>query len=400
MLTLLRRNWIILFLCGSVLAIVSLIFVVLVREPYRPLHLVDPQKAPTFNDDASIQSLVKATRSQIHYLQQQDPDKIISFAEDAYPISWLLISAQEFLRTIETLSDRNDINSILCDNYHVYQAGGREKQGKRRMLVTGYYEPTFPGALEKSAEYQTPIYYKPSSLITTQDKEGKKLVGRIDENEQFTTFWSRREIETSNILQGYEFAYLKDPFDAYLLHVQGSGRIRLADGSLLAVRYAASNGLEYMSIGKLLVDEKILSLAEVSIPKIREYLQQHPQELWRILHHNPRYIFFAKGDNLGPRGSSGEVLTPGRSIAIDTESLPAGTIGYLISSRPETDRDGNITSWKPLHRFVFPQDSGAAIKGTGRVDFYWGNGQYAETAANHMKQDGKLFFFVKKQKKQ
>ncbi len=383
-------------LLGSVLLIICLTIFILTHEPYRKLHLLENEEIPLFIDDADIASLISVTRKQIEYLEKQNLLDSKSFGDRSYSSAWLLDSAKDFLTLLETSPSQSDFNQNIREKFDIYQAGGRKKSGQRRMLVTGYYEPVFKGNLEKVPPYLTPIYYPPSSLTTTISNDNQKLVGRIDENNQFKPFWSRSEIENDNLLKGYELAYLKDPFDAYLLHVQGSGKIELPDKSLLAVRFAGSNGLEYNSIGKLLVDEKHMELENVSIPTIRHFLQKHPEQQQRILHHNPRFIFFKRGDNLGPRGSSDVRLTPGRSIAIDWDSLPGGTIGFLTSRRPELDKNGKIDQWTQLNRFVFPQDSGSAIKGTGRVDLFWGNGEYAEVAASHMKEEGKLYFLVKK----
>lgn len=263
------------------------------------------------------------------------------------------------------------------------------------MLITGYYEPVFPGSPTRTRPYIHPIYSPPPELVVKGDSENKRI-GRLTPDGQVVDFWSRGEIETRGLLKGGELAWLSDPFDAYLLHVQGSGRLRFPDGSLHAVRYAGSNGLEYMSIGKLLVEEDIMRLEDVSVPAIRDYLSSHPEQRQKILHHNPRFIFFNWGDTQGPRGSSGRILTPGRSIAIDNSALPAGTIGFLVSRKPLFDRNDNLLVWEDLARFICPQDSGAAIKGTGRVDIFWGNGKYAELAASHMKEPGSLYFLVKK----
>lgn len=368
----------------------------LLRDQYQPLHLIEADRVPLFDDDYNLSSLIAATTSQIAFLKKEDQQKQIHFSDRSYPISWLLVSAQEFLNQLGTSPSNTELQTFIVANYTIYQAGGRESAGKRRMLVTGYYEPLFQGSLTKDLSNMYPVYYPPKFLTTKLSAEGKNIVGRIDDNNQFTTFWTRAEIENNNLLKGYELAYLQDPFDAYLLHIQGSGKIQLPNNELLSVRFAGSNGLDYNSIGKLLVDEKILALEDVSIPTIRKYLKDNPDQLKRIFHHNPRFIFFVKGDNLGPRGSSGERLTPGRSVAIDNESLPAGTIAFLMSKSPDIDNNGTITNWRPLHRFVFPQDSGAAIKGTGRIDMFWGNGKHAEIAANHMKEDGQLYFLVKK----
>ena len=140
-----------------------------------------------------------------------------------------------------------------------------------------------------------------------------------------------------------------------------------------------------------------MKVADVSVPTMRHYFNQNPDKRTPMLHNNPRYIFFKWGDNQGPRGSLGVVLTPGRSVAIDHSVLPTGAIGYLISRKPVLDDDGIITDWKTFSRFVLPQDSGSAIKGAGRVDLFWGADRYAETAASHMKEPGQFYFIMKKQ---
>ncbi|MEE4242979.1 MAG: MltA domain-containing protein, partial [Desulfopila sp.] len=210
-------------------------------------------------------------------------------------------------------------------------------------------------------------------------------------------YWTRAEIETSDALAGYELVYLQDPVEAFLFHVQGSGRVRLADGTERALQYRANNGHQYASIGKLLVDEKKISLQEADTAAIRKYLSDNPGELRRVLHHNRRYIFFAWADSAPPRGSIGLPLTPGRSIAIDSKVLPMGAVGYLISRKPVIGDDGKIRGWIPLRRFVVPQDSGAAIQGSGRVDLFWGKGRAAEISAGAMKESGYLYFLIKKQ---
>jgi membrane-bound lytic murein transglycosylase A len=224
---------------------------------------------------------------------------------------------------------------------------------------------------------------------------GKTLFKRRDQNNQIQPFWTRKEIEENGHAAGCELVYVKDPVDAFILHVQGSGKIQLTDGSIRSIHYAASNGLEYFSIGKLLVDQGKISLEEASIPTIRAYLVAHPEEQNTILHHNKKFIFFNWAPSGDPVGSLGEPLVAGRSIAIDPNVLPRQAFAFLISKKPELDNDGNILRWVPMQRFVFPQDTGSAIKGAGRADLYWGSGSYAKTAAGSMKEKGKLFFLVK-----
>jgi membrane-bound lytic murein transglycosylase A len=375
---------------------VACVGVLITQDSYKPLHRLTQQDVPFFADDMDIDSLIESTRHQVAYLERQDPGQKVTFGSDSYENHWLLRSVQELLAKLQQTRDGKELNRFFNENYLVYQAGGRTKKRGRSMLVTGYYEPLFAGSLTREPPFLTPIYSPPKSLVILSGGDGKKHIGRYDRDNMFTNYWSRAEIENNNLLKGEELAFLQDPFDAFLLHVQGSGRIQLPDKSVVSVRFGGSNGLGYNSIGKLLVDEKIMTLEEVNIPAIRAYLRRHPEQQQRILQHNPRFIFFTRGDTRPPKGSSGEVLTPGRSIAMDGSSLPGGTIGYLTSRRPVFDENGAITSWTPLNRLVFPQDSGAAIKGTGRVDIFWGNDDYAEQAANHMKEEGQLYFLVKK----
>jgi membrane-bound lytic murein transglycosylase A len=368
-----------------------------VRESYQPLFRLGSNDMPSFADDMDMASLIQCCRRQIASLKKQDPGKSIAFGAESYNNRWLLFSLEEFLAKLEQQPQADELDRFLRDNFLLYQAGGRKDRGDRRMLVTGYYEPIFEGSLPGQPPFLTPLYTPPKSLVTIKGKEGQPdRIGRYDRNDRLIDYWSRAEIETAGLLAGNELVFLKDPFDAFLLHVQGSGRIRLTDNTTRSVRFAGSNGLQYNSIGKLLVDEQKMALEDVTIPAIRDYLSQHPEERQRILHHNPRFIFFHWGDSQGPRGSSGVELTAGRSVALDGSALPAGTLGYLVSRKPTLAADGTITGWKPLTRFVFPQDSGAAIKGTGRLDVFWGHGAYAETAANHMKEPGELYFLVKK----
>ncbi len=386
----------ILVFCQLAIAGGLFLYLLVGRDTYQPLHLLTARDFPEFTDDLDRTSLLEGTRRQLAYLKRQDPKKIIGFGSDKYDTGWILHSVESLLEKLEQNIDDSELRRFLIDHYLVYQAGGRKDRRGRQMLVTGYYEPVFEGSLIRQAPFLTPIYSPPDSLITISQASGENRVGRYTSDHRLIDYWSRSEIETGDLLQGNELAFLKDPFEAFLLHVQGSGKILLPDGSLRSVRYAGSNGLEYQSIGKLLVDEKIMALDDVNIPAIRAYLKQHPEKRQRILHHNPRYIFFAWGDTAGPRGSCGEVLTPGRSIAIDPSALPLATLGYLLSRTPALRANGRQDGWQPLARFVFPQDSGAAIKGAGRVDIFFGQGRAAEFAANHMKEDGKLYFLVRK----
>ena len=374
-----------------------LFYFFLKTETYQTLYLLPPNKFPTFVDDMDRTSLIECTQRHLSFLKKQNLNKVVPFGTESYNGHWLVHSLEFFLDKLKQNPSPKELQHFLKKNYLVYQAGGRKVSGRRQMLVTGYYEPLFEGSLTREPPFLTPVYSPPPSLVTLLGSDGRPAIGRYGHDNQFLPYWSRKEIEEdTTLLQGNELVFLKDPFEAFLLHIQGSGRISLPDKTVKTLRFAASNGLEYKSIGKVLADEKSLKLEDITIPTIRDYLQRHPEQQQRIFHHNHRYVFFTWGDDFGPKGSSGEILTPGRSIALDDTVLPGGTFGYLLSRIPEVGKNGEIAGWKPLTRFVFPQDSGAAITGGGRVDIFFGQGKDAEFSAHHIKEDGKLFFLIKK----
>lgn len=360
-----------------------------------PLTAVSVGSYPLFVDDAPTNGLIKAVERQIDYLERLDPDRTTTIDQYRFSVREQIDSLRDFTTIILNESDPLTRGRLIRQHFHIFQAAGRNGQGQ--MLVTGYFEPIYQASLAKQAPYLYPIYRKPDSLVTRFNKQsGSPESGRIGPDNTFLPYWTRREVETDDLLRGYELAYLRDPLDAYLLQVQGSGRLRLPDGSLRAVSFAASNGRDYNSLGKLFVDRGLMERQQVSIPAIRSYFSQHPGEMADMLRHNPRMVFFDWGDGSGPRGSLGMPLTPGRSVAIDQRVLPTGAIGYLVTMRPVLDEHGAISHWRPFGRFVVPQDSGSAITGPGRVDLFWGGNGYAEIAAGHMNHRGTLFFLVKK----
>ncbi|MCK4838604.1 MAG: MltA domain-containing protein, partial [Desulfobulbaceae bacterium] len=268
----------------------------------------------------------------------------------------------------------------------------RSPEGDGNVLVTGYFEPLLEGSLRKEAPFIYPLYEKPDDLL---ERNGQ--VGRLQEG-QFLPYWTRAQIENEKVLAGRGLVFLDNPVEAFILHVQGSGRIRLRDGRIRRIQYAAKNGLPYRSVGKLLVEREKMELTEVSLPSIVNYLNSHPEEREEILQHNQSFIFFRWGDDedSGPLGSLGEPLTAGRSIALDHSCFPSGALGYLQTRKPIFNEKNDIIGWEPLRRFVVNQDSGSAIKGEHRVDLFLGAGKQAKVTAGLMKHPGKLYFLVKK----
>lgn len=361
-----------------------------------PLDKLPSSGLPQLTDDLQLEGLLTGAVRHLHYLDSLPDDSSFTLGSDSYPVSWMRESMNSFIDILKQDPQPDELARIIAENYSFYQAGGRQDFPRGEMLITGYYEPFLRGSLSKKAPFIYPLYAPPDSLIQTTDpQKGTKVFKRRDDQGQLVPYWTRKEIEEENLAAGNELVYLDNPVDAFILHVQGSGKIQLEDGSVRSIHYAASNGLEYFSIGKLLVDQGKLTLEEASIPSIRQYLRDHPEEQADILNHNIKFIFFNWAPDGDPIGSLGEPLVAGRSIAVDPDVLPQTTLGFLQSRKPVLDETGAITEWIPLQRFIFPQDTGSAIKGSGRADLYWGSGNYAKTAAGSMKETGSLYFLVK-----
>ncbi len=254
-------------------------------------------------------------------------------------------------------------------------------------LITGYYEPLLKGARSASSQFSAPLYSPPADLLTIDlsslypELKGKRLRGRVQGN-RVVPYYNRAELETSASLRGRELVWVDDALDAFLLQVQGSGRVQLPGGEVIRLQYADQNGYPYQSIGRYLVDKGALTVEQATMPGIRQWLAANPARLNEVLDANPSYVFFSEekidDPTQGPKGAQGVPLTPGRSIAVDPGSVPLGVPVFLDTTYPATDR--------PLQRLVVAQDTGGAIRGAVRADFFWGFGHEAGDQAGRMRQ--------------
>ena len=272
----------------------------------------------------------------------------------------------------------------------VYAEGG-ETLG----LITGYYEPLLQGSWEQSGEYQYPLYGVPEDLLVVDlgavypQLKGLRLRGKLVGN-KVVPYHDRAQLDDDReLLQGAEILWVNSPVDLFFLHVQGSGLVQLADGSILAVGYAEQNGHPYQSIGRVLVQMGELEKEEVTLFTIRDWLKSNPERLNEVLSKNPSYVFFelrdAEAD--GPTGALNVALTPRRSIAVDRNVIPLGAPVWLQTTLPNEAQS-------PLNQLMLAQDTGGAIKGHVRADVFWGRGSEAEKMAGLMKQQGELFVLL------
>jgi membrane-bound lytic murein transglycosylase A len=356
---------------------------------------VPENRLPEFTDDMQLASLETAVAANLKYLRTREPLETALFGGQEYSVADLIRTQVFFLKLLAERPAPDTLNQRIRENFDVFQAAGTGGINLRRnMLVTGYYQPVFEGSLHKEEPFLHPIYSVPPDLVRQKTPAGKYTVGRLEDG-RLVPYWSRAEIELDGRAAGSEIAWLKDPFDAFVLHVQGSGLIRLRDGSLRSIHFAAKNGHPYRSIGRYMVRTGRMSLADAGMQTIRKYLADNPGERREILHHNPSFIFFDWSSTRGAVGNLGRELTGGRSIAVDQQCFPSGALAFLFTRKPTAEGE-EFGSRQPLHRFVVVQDTGSAIRGPGRVDLYWGTGKEAGERAGRMKEPGRLYFFILK----
>jgi membrane-bound lytic murein transglycosylase A len=261
-------------------------------------------------------------------------------------------------------------------------------------MVTGYYEPLLRGSRTRAKGYEQPVRGVPDDLLTIDlssvfpELKDKRVRGRLEGN-KIVPYWSRADIVAhGEKLPGKTLLFVDDAVELFFLQVQGSGRVKLTDGSTARLNYADQNGHPYQSIGKALVDRGELRLEEASMQGIQAWARANPTRLDSLLNANPSYVFFREVPNSqdGPIGALGVPLTAERSIAIDPRSIPLGSPVFLATTRPNTAL--------PMNRLVMAQDTGGAIKGAVRADFFWGFGKEAGEQAGRMKQSGRLWVLL------
>lgn len=269
------------------------------------------------------------------------------------------------------------------------------ESGSRKGLITGYYEPVLRGSLERTGEYRYPLYAPPEDLLTIDlgdahpELDDLQLRGKL-RGRTVVPYPTRAELASSpDALSGSELLWVDDPVDAFFLHVQGSGRVRLPDGRIVAVRYADHNGRTYRSIGRRLIHMGELERDAVNLFSIRRWLRAHPNEAQTLFNHNPRFIFFRldRGPVESPKGALNVPLTPGRSLAVDRDRIPLGVPVWLSTTTPGRPD-------VPLERLMLAQDTGGAIEGWVRADVFWGLGAEAERKAGLMKETGRMFVLL------
>lgn len=262
-------------------------------------------------------------------------------------------------------------------------------------LVTGYYEPIIKASQARGGVYQTPIHGVPADLLVVDlagqypELKGMRLRGRVQGN-RVVPYADRAEITTENRTVAPVLYWGADAIEVFFLQIQGSGQLQLPNGKNVRISFAEQNGWPYRSIGRWLVDRGELRLDQASMQGIQSWARSHPERLAELLNANPSYIFFRDlGEPVAaPPGAMGVPLTDGYSLAVDQRSIPLGAPVWLVTTHPSTGL--------PMNRLMVAQDTGGAIKGGVRADFFWGSGDQAGEHAGRMKQKGRMWILLPK----
>jgi membrane-bound lytic murein transglycosylase A len=278
------------------------------------------------------------------------------------------------------------------------------KVGETEGFLTGYYEPEIEGSRTPGGGFAVPIYRRPPELVMkrpgvaklkTPSRTAKRTRAGTRKAGRITPFHDRTEIENGALAgRDLEICWVNDEIDAFFTHIQGSARVRLRDGKILRINYAAQNGHPYLAIGRVLIERGIVPAEEMSMDKIRTFISEHREEGRELMLMNRSYIFFREVDELGPDaepvGAQGVSLTRDRSIAVDRSIHVYGTPFWIEAELP-LEREGELA---PFRRLLLAQDTGGAIVGPARADIYFGAGIDAGTVAGRLRHPGKFFMLV------
>jgi membrane-bound lytic murein transglycosylase A len=374
---------------------------ILLRDSPRPpksLPVLSPVKTPLPNymgmdeqiwgksQQAGDQiALLKSIDNSLRYLSS--PQAITDYRKYTIPgitRDRVIRSLTRFRQLVRTSGDAAQLWAAVQKEFVFYQSIGRDGLGN--VLFTAYYEPVYDASRTPTSEYRYPLYRLPPNLKswskphpTRKQLEGKDGL-QADKGK----------------LKGLELFWLRDRLEAYLIHIQGSAKLRLTDGTITTVGYAGNTAYNYSSIGKALADDGKLPLENLTMPVIWQYFHQNPQELDNYLPRDRSFVFFQENYGRPATGSISVPLTADRSIATDKSIMPPGALALIHAPLPYADANQKI-QFNTVSRYVLDQDTGGAIKGAGRVDYFLGTGKVAQQRAGMTVSNGYLYYLLLKQ---
>ena len=272
--------------------------------------------------------------------------------------------------------------------FDVYESVGYNGRGV--VLFTGYYAPTFRASRTHTSRFAYPLYKRPPDLVT--DPVTGEPLGRRRLDDSIGSYYTRRQIDQSRMFAGKELVWLQDPLSTYIVHVNGSAKLRLTDGSLMYIGYAGKTDRPYTGLGQSMLDEGLLRTEELSLPAVRRVYEQNPKLVTELIYRNENYVFFTEYDgDTWPAGSLGVPVTAQRTLATDKKVYPRGGL-VLVDTKAVTFSEGQ----RDFLQFMLDQDTGGAIQAPGRADIFMGVGASAEILAGGQYAEGRLYYFFLK----
>ena len=339
--------------------------------------ITDPKQIPDYTNACSdLAGLKEAIARSLNYMSKPSSQKFYPYGEITHEQA--VKSLQELYKLVSANMTPQQLNSVLRGKFDTYVSVGCDDQGT--VLFTGYYTPIFNGSPARTDRFKYPLYKTPADLI--KDAEGN-ILGQKGTDNQIRQYPGRKDIQKSNILAGNELVWLEDPFEVYIVHVQGSAKIRMPGGKVEAVAYAAHNGWEYKSIRTKMIADGKLTEKNINMKSMIAYFKAHPDEVDKYVNENPRFVFF-RTETGDPRGSLNESVTPFRTIATDKAIYPRAMFAFAA-----------VDLEKPVG-FALDQDTGGAIRAAGRCDVYMGVGEKAGEQAGKAYREGKLYYLFLK----
>jgi membrane-bound lytic murein transglycosylase A len=389
-----KKNYLLRFSASFILIFLTYSCALFIKPPAEPTleHLSTEEVYSTeWKDDLDFKALQQAIEESIRYYKQLPSKNKFHYGKFVYSPEEMEASMELFLKIIRTLKGKEQLMQ-LREKFLFFES----KNSQGDAFFTGYYEPILDGSLVPTLEFQSPVYETPVDLIEVdlgqfrQKWKDEKIAGRL-KGRRLIPYDTREKIAYNLSLnnRAKPIAYVNE-IELFFLQIQGSGLIRLPDGSLKRVNFASQNGHPYKAIGSLLKDK--IPPDKMSMQSIKEYLYANPDEVREILSYNQSYTFFREVED-GPLGDIEVPLTPGRSIAMDRRFIPRGALAFIETELPVFE-NGRIIRWEPVNRFVLVQDTGGAIRDHGRGDIFIGQGSNAELIAGHLKQRGRIFLIA------
>jgi membrane-bound lytic murein transglycosylase A len=330
------------------------------------------------------QALLKAIDNSLRYLRS--PGAIAAYQQ--YPLREITRdrvwrSLVRFRQLVVKSRSPEELQASIQKEFKFYQSPGQD--GKGDVLFTAYYEPIYPASRVRTAQYRYPLYRLPPDFASWSQPHPTRAELEADDG----------LLGAKSRLHGLEIAWLRDRLEAFLVHIQGSARLQLIDGSIMTVGYAGKTNFPYTSIGKELIKDGKLPADGLTLPAVLQYFRQHPTELNAYLPRYRTFVFFQPTNGAAPSGHLGVPVTAERSIATDKSLTPPGALALIYTQIPFLNQKGQLEQ-RTVSRYVLNQDTGSAIKGAGRVDYFMGTGELAAKRAGVTLSNGQLYYLLLK----